>query len=317
MRISGVTYVPRKAHMFRVIFKAILLLIFILALIITLISAYMGWNIVHPVKTTIEPFSSNIVPDYKSVNFTSGDKNILLNGWFFKKSGSDKTIILAHDYGKSRLQFGEKTLEMIKGLLNKNYNVLAFDFRNSGKSSGTVTSLGVYEKDDVLGAVDYIKSTGSKHIALIGFSTGASACILAAAESKDIDAVIADSPFLEFRDYIKADLTEQKLLPYLFYYTIPLSVEVFAHIDIDNTSPRKAVMGISPRPILFIHGKNDDMIPITDSKKLYELYTRTNGNKAEFWEVENAGHVGAFNNSPEKYINKVLEFLDNVYAPAQ
>ena len=68
-----------------------------------------------------------------------------------------------------------------------------FDLRSHGTSEGTLTTIGQLEKNDVLGAIEYVKNEHkSNQIALIGWSMGAVASILAAAESSEIK--VAEAP---------------------------------------------------------------------------------------------------------------------------
>lgn len=206
MRITVLTYSRRRSHLIKKIIFFIILLALIYAIAISAVSAFAGWKLIHPERLNILDFSANIVPSYTDISFKDINGDFTLKGWYFNVTGSNKTIILAHGYGKNRLHFGENTIHLIKGLLDKGYNVLAFDFRNSGESEGNTTTFGVYEKNDLLGAIEYAKSKGSDTIVLMGFSTGASACILTAAESTDVDAVIADSPYAELNTYFEQNI---------------------------------------------------------------------------------------------------------------
>lgn len=315
MRISGITYVPRKTHRIRNSIAALLVFFLICAAVIVLISAYTGWKLIHPQKEGIEPFSSNIVPEYRDISFNSINDNTVLNGWFFEAKGSTKTVILAHGYAKNRLQFQEQTLDIIKGFLSAGYNVLAFDFRNSGKSGGKMTTLGFHEKNDLLGAVNFVKLLGAKHIVLMGFSTGASASIMAAAENNDIDAVIADSPYLELRKHLSNRIPKLSRLPaFPFNAPIMLSVELIAGMDIDRVNPGKSIVNITPRPVLLIHSKNDDVIPVEDSRTLYSIISFDKSSRSGYWETDGEGHLGSFTSYPREYMEKVLSFLEKEYA---
>jgi len=313
MRISGIVYVTKKTHRVRKIFTAFLVLILLTAVVIAGISAFTAWKVVHPPKEDIIPFSLNIVPDYRDAKFSSKDGKVILSGWFFEKRDSVKTVILSHDYGKNRLQFGEQTLSLVKGFLNKGFNVLLFDFRNSGKSGGTVTSLSLLEKEDLLGAIKYARdSCGSKHIVLMGFSMGASASLLAAAESSDVDAVIADSPFTDFNSYLGNRLIRWKLPKFPFNITIPFFIELFTGTKIENLDIEGAVKRIAPKPVLFIHSSNDTIVRSSDISRLASLYSSAGNANAEIWECKGSGHLGAFSCNPDAYVSRVLEFLDTL-----
>lgn len=313
MRISGITYVQRESHITRNVIVVISVLLLLSAVTISVITGIKGYKITHPKKIDIPTFSSNIAPDYKNVSFFDINKSIALKGWLFDVKSSDKTIILAHSYGKNRLQFDMKTLDMIKGFLDKNYNVLAFDFRNSGQSGGSITSYGFFEKDDLLGAVKFVKSQGSKHIVLMGFSEGAAASILAL-ESKDVDAVIADSSYSNLSDYINSNLSSWSgLTAFPFNKTIPVSLKMYTGIDPSKVSPINAVNKIAPKPILFIHSKNDSVIPSSNSSDMYKIYSSFPSNNSMLWLTDCNIHMGSFTSFPQEYMNKVFEFLNKVY----
>lgn len=314
MRITGITYVPRKTHKIRNTFFIFLLLILIVSAAISIISGYIGWNLLHPEKIGLEPFSSNIIPEYRDVSFNSGDGNTTLSGWFFENRSSDRAVILVHSYAMNRLQFDTQTLDMIKSFISEGYNVLSFDLRNSGKSGGKETSMGRYEKDDVLGAVNYIKSQGPKRIVLMGFSTGASASIIAAAESTDVEAVIADSPYAGLKAFLKENLSYWSKLPEIpFNRTILYAMELIGNFDADNVMPVKSAAAISPRSIFLIHGKNDGVIPVNNSKMIYKACSELEYKVLEYWEIEDAGHLEGYKKYPEDYMSRVSGFLKKVF----
>lgn len=310
MRISGVTYVPRKTHKGRKILISVLVILIVAIAVTALISVYTGWKIIHPGKSDIEPFSSNIAPDYRTVDFKSNDKSIILNGWFFERRGIDRTVILVHDYGKNRLQFNNKTVGMIKYFINNGYNVLTFDLRNSGKSGGKATTLGFFEKEDIIGAVSYVKSQGAKHIILVGFSSGASASLLAAAENSDIDAVIADSPYSYLNNFVNMQLAKRKVLSiFPFSKTVPYAVRILANIDIERANPLKVIENIPPKPVLLIHSKDDSKLSISNSRDLLNIYSQKAAGTIDLWETDGVDHLGSYEKYQDEYMRKILDFL--------
>ena len=314
MRISGVTFAARKTHKTRNTILTIVILLLLAILAVVAISAYQGYSLLHPEKKDIETFSSNIVPEYRDISFKGIDKKIVLQGWLFQTKNSDRTVIIAHSYRKNRLEFGIQTIDMIKFFMNKGYNVFTFDFRNSGKSGGEVSTLGYYEKDDLLAAISYIKQQGSKHIVLLGFSTGASTSILAAAESTDVDAVIADSPYSDLGSYLDGSFNKKTHLPaFLFNKTVLISMEILGGIDTANASPMNSLKELSPAWLLLIHGQGDTEIPVDNSRRLYTAYSKLNPGKVELWETDAVGSIGSYTAYPEKYFERLSSFLDRIY----
>ncbi|MFZ5988620.1 MAG: alpha/beta hydrolase [Bacillota bacterium] len=309
MKITGITYIHRRGHKLRNMIVFILVFILIAAVTVAAISAYIGWKLTHPERLGIPVFSANIVPEYDSISFNDIKDEVTLKGWYFDVKGSKKTVILAHGYRKNRLQFGERTIDLIKSLLNEGYNVLTFDFRNSGESEGKVTSVGLYEKDDLLGAVQYIKSKGSEQIVLMGFSMGAASSILAASENKDIDAVIADSSFSDLTRYLSENLNVWSDLPKVpFNETTLIAMKIMTGVDTSKVCPEKVIHKISPRPVLLIHSKDDKTIPVKNSRLLSKL----SDGSVELWETSGVGHVGSYEGYTEEYTKRVISFLHNI-----
>jgi dipeptidyl aminopeptidase/acylaminoacyl peptidase len=315
MRISGITCTVRKTHTTRKVVLSIIVLLLLAVLAVVILSFYKGWLLLHPDKKPMDTFSSNIVPEYRDISFKGSDSSIVLKGWLFQAKSSDRAVILVHSYGSNRLEFGIETVDLIKGFLNRGYNVFTFDLRNSGKSDGKITTFGYSEKDDVLAAIKYMNSQGSKHITLMGFSSGASASILAACENSTVDAVIADSPYSDLKSYFQNNINIWSGLPsFPFNKIITLCVEMTGEIDMEAASPISALTADTPPHMLLIHSKNDNIIPVENSIELYQTYSALNPLGAEFWMTETEGHAGAYKENKDKYLEKVFAFMDKVYS---
>jgi len=314
MRISGVTYAVRKTHKTRNIILTVIVLLLLALLALVVLSGYKSFALIHPDRKPIDTFTSNIVPEYRDISFRGNDNSIVLKGWLFQAKNSDKVIILVHSYGSNRLQFGIKTIDIIKEFLNKGYNVFTFDLRNSGESDGKDTTFGYYEKEDVKAAINYVARQGLKNITLMGFSTGASASILAAADSEVVDAVIADSPYADLKTYFSKNLDNWSGLPrFPFNKAILLAMEATGSINMSETSPLKALDSKKPPFMLLIHGEGDSVIPVENSIDLYRRYSELNPRTGEFWLTKDNGHATSYLNYTDEYMKKVFEFLDKVY----
>jgi dipeptidyl aminopeptidase/acylaminoacyl peptidase len=161
-----------KKWLWRGVITVIILAVFCLG-----ISVFVGWSLTHPnrLPLTESPQAYNL--QFAEVDFVSRGDGVKLKGWLLPAKNSNHTLIFAHGYGKNRQQVDVPELELAKELVTQGYNVLLFDFRNSGTSGGEITSVGQYEVCDLLGAIDYIKAQDriGQHVALLGFSMGASA----------------------------------------------------------------------------------------------------------------------------------------------
>ena len=82
------------------------------------------------------------------------------------------TVIMSHGYAGTRLEKGLPALALAKAIVDAGYHVLMFDFRNSGNSEGNITTVGSLEKEDVLGAIDWVQEHIPSKICFTGFFHG-------------------------------------------------------------------------------------------------------------------------------------------------
>eukprot|EP01088_Endostelium_zonatum_P004423 TRINITY_DN1566_c0_g1_i1.p1 TRINITY_DN1566_c0_g1~~TRINITY_DN1566_c0_g1_i1.p1 ORF type:complete len:347 (-),score=69.58 TRINITY_DN1566_c0_g1_i1:330-1370(-) len=138
---------------------------------------------------------------FDEVEFASFSRSTLtLRGWFIPALQSSSStlpakvgIVFVHGGGRDRRAF----LRHAPLFHHQGYDVLLFDLSEHGLSDGTCRgfSYGLREKEDVKAAVRWMKDEkNSEIIVVVGTSVGGSATILAAAEDKTIDAVIAENP---------------------------------------------------------------------------------------------------------------------------
>lgn len=251
----------------------------------------------------INPADFNL--DFENAYFLSSD-GTKISGWFIRsKKKSDKTVIVCHGWGANRSDIFPSTFNLLK----RGFNLLYFDFRNHGKSGGNVSSLGKLESQDLAAAVEYLvkeKLDFSKKIGVYGISMGAAVAILTAAKDGRISAVVADSPFSSF-NYIAVryaklfyKIPKYPLMPLTFLFA-----KMRLGFDPDDYSAVKYVSKISPRAVFFIHGENDERIPVSEGKKLYDYA----GAPKEFWSVAGADHMESHGRNPRKYEARVGEFF--------
>ncbi|WP_126428447.1 alpha/beta hydrolase [Brevibacillus marinus] len=278
------------------------------------IALTVGWRLTHPPRKpiTMQPETFQIA-HYETVLFPSRDQQILLSGWYIRAeengvNSNGHTLIFAHGYGQNRLEPHLPALSLASRLLAEGYDIFMFDFRNAGMSEGTVTTVGLYEQRDLLGAVDYVSQRFPRQqIALIGFSMGAAVSLLAAASDQRIQAVVADSPFSSLWDYLQENLPHWTGLPRFPFNMIILTlVPLLLRANPRQVQPYLAAQKLAPRPLLLIHGLADETVPYQNSCRLIEAADNPH---AQLWLVPGAGHVRSYAANPGEYSERVITFL--------
>jgi len=283
-------------------------LLFLLCAVSVGISASVGWVFTHPVRNAIVGSPAAAGLSYENVEFPSRRGDVTLSGWFLPGRPGGRTVIFAHGYGSNR--WGEHPFApMATVLVQHGFNVLTFDFRAQGRSSGSLITLGQYEQYDVLGAVDYLQRRFGYQvpIGILGCSMGAATALLAAANSRQIRAVVSDSAFADLTAYLSAHMTVWTHLPsFPFTPLILWETPLLTGADPHAVSPIAAVRTLTHTPVLFIQGTADSLIPYDNSKQLYQAMA---GRQRDLWLVQRADHVGSVLVAPQAYEQKVLTFF--------
>lgn len=275
------------------------------------VSAYVGWNLSHAERRPVNQTPLELGLAYESVEFASSD-GVTLRGWFLPADDDpSRTIILAHGFRSNRLTPSLPALELARSLVASGFNVLMFDFRNSGESDGDVTTLGDHERKDIVAAVQWLKrerADRAERLGLIGFSMGATTALLAAASEPAIEAVVADSPFSDLRSYLKANMSFWTGLPEVpFTWTIMAIMPPLINLDVRAVSPL-AVMPELAQPVLLIHAEGDDAIPARESEI---LAAAGNPERTELWVAPGTKHLGARQVDPAAYDARVVRFFND------
>ena len=185
-----------------------------------------------------------------------------------------KTVIVCHGLAANK----SNQLVLARDLVRGGYNVLIFDFRAHGESDGQLTSLGDLERQDVLGAVQWLRANRpeqSRRIFGVGASLGAAALVAAAADQSDeghaIEAVAVYGTYDDLR-LLARDIGHDRFWPPFDLVLPTLGLRIAgAQVGSDLVSfrPADAVARLWPRPILIIHGQRDTVIPFDRGEHLY------------------------------------------------
>src|SRR5215212_15570 len=139
---------------------------------------------------------------FTPVNFTVRDeltkKSLQIAAWWMARNASSKSVILLHGYADAKV--GAIAWAPMFGELG--YNILALDLRAHGESGGQISSGGYWERHDLNQVINDVRARypqQTQHLVLFGASLGAAVAVAVATERSDIDALILESPFADFR----------------------------------------------------------------------------------------------------------------------
>lgn len=245
----------------------------------------------------------------EDVSFLSADGTTRLCGWFLPQPDAGApALVLCHGYQRS----SEEAQHLGLDLHVLGYQVLLFDFRACGRSGGEFTTIGYHEVDDLVGATAYLASRlpAGTPIGVHGLSMGAAVAIIGAAQTEQIRAVVADSPFATLLGAIDLRLrSEPNRLNSLAQRVSIRVAEHMVKVKASQVRPIDHVESIGPRPLLLIHGTRDEVVSHIDSLSLYQ---RASGPK-DLWLVEGSSHCAVRFDRPREYLERVDSFFRTAF----
>jgi len=245
---------------------------------------------------------------YEDVAFpTAGGAT--LRGWLVpsgREPGGAAVVLAGGGWTDRRSLLG-----LAPPLREAGFAVLAFDYREHGASDGRGrgASLGWREHEDVSAAVAFAGAQGYDPIAVVGFSLGGAAAILAAAEDPAIDVVVASSPGTTLRDLLAtvpetaaAPAWWRDLVARLVLLRIGLPLRDVASLEV---GPLHVVERIAPRPLLIVQGRAD---PIASLEAARRLVARA-GRPRRLVIVDGAAHLDVFDAAGGAVVREIVRFL--------
>jgi len=171
------------------------------------------------------------------------------------------------------------------------FAVLLFNFRGTGASGGNLDILGWTR--DLKVAIDYLcalPEVDKSRLGLLGFSGGAAVSIYVASQDRRVSSVVTCACPAEFNLFTKTDEPQSLIDHYRSIGVIrdakfPPSAEEWLN-GFKLVSPINYVAGISPRPLLLVHGSRDETVSVGDAYRLCERA----GEPKKLVIVDGAGH---------------------------
>lgn len=194
---------------------------------------------------------------HKAIKLKTAD-GYQLAGWWIPGGGT-ATIIIGHGY-----PFDKGNIYQATRWLHPKFNLLYYDHRSFGESTGSYTTGGIKETKDVEAAIKYAKQKSDGPIGLYGFSLSAAAMLMS--DHQDISAIVADSSYA----------TPEDLLQHVYSPFGPLGLPLawlsglYGRILVGRRkTPLDSIQNIKT-PLYIIHSRDDTQIPVKAAYRLRE-----------------------------------------------
>ncbi len=236
---------------------------------------------------------------------------LTLHGKYFPAAEpTDRVAVCFHGYTSS----ATANASFASFLHKQGISCLLVDNRGHGESEGKYIGFGVLDRYDCLSWLEYMNGElgGKARFMLYGVSMGASTALMAIGMEEcdyDVELVVADCGFTSPEEVFSHVLKKDYKLP------------KFPIMNINNAICRKKAgygfkdcstdetLKKAKCPVLFVHGKNDNFVPVWMSERNYEVCS----SEKELLLIENAGHGASYFENTELYESKVQEFIDRYF----
>jgi len=249
------------------------------------------------------PSSLNV--HYENVTVRTID-GLTLNGWYVASGDSEaNTLLIIHDLSQSRINY----LNLAKQMYDRGLNVCLFDMRAHGTSGGTEFSPGMVAVSDIKNILDFlVDKPETNHIAIFGNGIGAALAIQLASMDGRCDALIAQSPFTDFSDYVER-YSKRKWgrMSQVFHIVLERALERRLQYELTDLDLSEIVKYVKV-PSLFICSDNDEIVPPIQT---YAVYDSSGAKEKNLILVKKAGHDNFELFGGEDYYNAIAGFIVN------
>jgi hypothetical protein len=259
---------------------------------------FLGVNIPKP-RSRASP--ADLAPSTQALRIECGG-GINLGAWYCSGPVTNPLVILFHGYSGEKSQM----IPEAKALLEMGASVLLVDFRGSGESSESYTTIGIDEGADVAAAVNYARAHfPQRKLVLYGQSMGAAA-ILRAIHNCGVrpDGIISEAVFDTLLNAVRhrfeamgvPSFPNAQLL--IFWGGRQAGFNGFKHNPVDYAAAVEC-------PTLFLHGSDD---PLAHAEEGRRVFAAVPGPKS-YKEFPRVGHDSGIFEYPEEWREAVSEFL--------
>jgi pimeloyl-ACP methyl ester carboxylesterase len=183
---------------------------------------------------------------------------VQIAGWYIPAGNGagpeGPTVVLLHGYSGNKsgaIRYGEG--------LHESFNLIAFDMRNGGRSTGSATTQGVLEQNDLRAVIDWlVQAKDPVWIGVLGSSMGAATAISEARTDDRVRALALDSMHTRLFYQFEQRLKHSGQPPYPGTWAVFLGARIRAGQDLGAADPADALPDIGSRPMLITHGTADD-----------------------------------------------------------
>jgi len=232
---------------------------------------------------------------------------LLLHGRFLPCENARGTLLLMHGYRSPEL----RDFSCVFRFYHENgFNILVADQRANGNSEGGYSTFGVREREDCKDWCWMLRRRLGADLPIFmdGVSMGGTTVLMSTALvlPENVKGIIADCGFTSPWDIMTHVLKKwYKMGPFPILHIAGIMARKKAGFGPKDASTIEA-MKTNKIPVLFVHGADDDFVPVWMTEKNYEACAAPK----EMHIIEGAGHGMSYMTEMERCQKAILAFIE-------
>jgi pimeloyl-ACP methyl ester carboxylesterase len=232
--------------------------------------------LLHPGRTRV-----SVVPALPHRDFAVEGDGVVLRGWDFpaRPPARGPPVVYLHGIGDNRAS----GLWIAERLVAEGHEVVVYDGRAHGDSTGDACTYGVRERRDLSRVLDAL---GIRRAVLVGVSLGAAVALQAAADDPRVVGVVSSATFSDL------ETVARERAPFLASEAQIREAFAIASaqggFSVADASPLRAAPRIHV-PVLLVHGTGDRKTSPAHSRRVFDAL----GDPRRLLLVQGAGHDDA------------------------
>ena len=273
--------------------RALLTVAFLLGAYMIVYPVSESYVVTHAARAYVP--TADLGTPYEDVSFTTSD-GLRLEGWYVPTKNGATVVVISGRKGPQK---------PARLLAQHGYGVLLFDRRGEGASEGDPNGFGWAGTRDVQAAIAFLRDrpeVDASRVGGLGLSVGGEVLIQAAAETDELQAVVAEGAGIRS---VREAVELPGLDSWITTGVIGLTTGATAAFTSDLPPPSlKDLSADITVPVFFIYAT-----PGQGGENLTPTYYEAANQPKELWAAE-GGHTGALSAEPEEYERRVVAFFD-------
>ncbi|MBS7648674.1 MAG: alpha/beta fold hydrolase [Candidatus Bathyarchaeia archaeon] len=228
-------------------------------------------------------------------------------------------IVMFHGFTGNKSEAHRLFVNVARSLSNSGFIVLRFDFRGSGDSDGDFEDMTLPgEVSDAERALTFLlkqRNIDKERVGVIGLSMGGRVAAILASSDRRVKFAVLYSPALgplkeRFLQFMNREILEKLNSGESIEVSAGWYLKKAFFDTVDYKVPLKVMRDIKV-PTLIIHGDKDELIPVEEALKGYEVIKDLN-EKNEIYIVKGGDHTFSKKEHTLEVIRKTLNWINSL-----